>query len=169
MDGEHGSLQPLRGLLVHRVVLLQSWTWVGLGPPWDGTYMGQSPPGCRVGLPATWGSALSSPHPFPGRNYTLKSMPLPMSDVAQAYRSNPERTEEAVHKVGGCGLGLGSGERVWLLTSIHPPAAAPVLPGEEPDASRAARADLPPAAGHPGLLLRAGDAAPCLVPHQGQP
>ncbi|NWY10657.1 CARL2 protein, partial [Aphelocoma coerulescens] len=39
------------------------------------------------------------------RNYTLKSMPLPMSDVAQAYRSNPERTEEAVHKVGGCGLG----------------------------------------------------------------
>uniref|UniRef100_A0A8C3QW06 Capping protein regulator and myosin 1 linker 2 n=1 Tax=Cyanoderma ruficeps TaxID=181631 RepID=A0A8C3QW06_9PASS len=38
-------------------------------------------------------------------NYTLKSMPLPMSDVAQAYRSNPERTEEAVHKVGGCGLG----------------------------------------------------------------
>ncbi|NXB73911.1 CARL2 protein, partial [Donacobius atricapilla] len=39
------------------------------------------------------------------RNYTLKSMPLPMSDVAQAYRSNPERTEEAVHKVGGRGLG----------------------------------------------------------------
>ncbi|NWT11134.1 CARL2 protein, partial [Vireo altiloquus] len=38
------------------------------------------------------------------RNYTLKSMPLPMSDVAQAYRSNPERTEEAVHKVGECGL-----------------------------------------------------------------
>ncbi|NXU33767.1 CARL2 protein, partial [Drymodes brunneopygia] len=33
------------------------------------------------------------------RNYTLKSMPLPMSDVAQAYRSNPERTEEAVHKL----------------------------------------------------------------------
>uniref|UniRef100_A0A8B9Z9E0 Capping protein regulator and myosin 1 linker 2 n=1 Tax=Buteo japonicus TaxID=224669 RepID=A0A8B9Z9E0_9AVES len=32
------------------------------------------------------------------RNYTLKSMPLPMSDVAQAYRSNPEKTEEAVHK-----------------------------------------------------------------------
>lgn len=27
-----------------------------------------------------------------------------MSDVAQAYRSNPERTEEAVHKVGACGL-----------------------------------------------------------------
>uniref|UniRef100_A0A8C5THH6 Capping protein regulator and myosin 1 linker 2 n=1 Tax=Malurus cyaneus samueli TaxID=2593467 RepID=A0A8C5THH6_9PASS len=32
------------------------------------------------------------------RNYTLKSMPLPMSDVAQAFRSHPERTEEAVHK-----------------------------------------------------------------------
>lgn len=28
-------------------------------------------------------------------------MPLPMSDVAQAYRSSPEKTEEAVHKVGG--------------------------------------------------------------------
>ncbi|KAI6077498.1 Leucine-rich repeat-containing protein 16C [Aix galericulata] len=41
------------------------------------------------------------------RNYTLKSMPLPMSDVAQAYRSNPERTEEAVHKVGGTRAGVG--------------------------------------------------------------
>ncbi|NXK49419.1 CARL2 protein, partial [Chauna torquata] len=36
------------------------------------------------------------------RNYTLKSMPLPMSDVAQAFRSNPERTEEAVHKLQSC-------------------------------------------------------------------
>ncbi|NXH63853.1 CARL2 protein, partial [Rhabdornis inornatus] len=36
------------------------------------------------------------------RNFTLKSMPLPMSDVAQAYRSNPERTEEAVHKIQSC-------------------------------------------------------------------
>ncbi|NWI66667.1 CARL2 protein, partial [Todus mexicanus] len=33
------------------------------------------------------------------RNYTLKAMPLPMSDVAQAYRSHPEKTEEAVHKL----------------------------------------------------------------------
>ncbi|XP_014736171.1 PREDICTED: leucine-rich repeat-containing protein 16C [Sturnus vulgaris] len=36
------------------------------------------------------------------KNFTLKSMPLPMSDVAQAYRSNPERTEEAVHKLQFC-------------------------------------------------------------------
>ncbi|NXC43563.1 CARL2 protein, partial [Penelope pileata] len=36
------------------------------------------------------------------RNYTLKSMPLPMSDIAQAFRSNPERTEEAVHKLQSC-------------------------------------------------------------------
>ncbi|NWH72122.1 CARL2 protein, partial [Piaya cayana] len=36
------------------------------------------------------------------RNYTLKSMPLPMSDVAQAYRNHPERTEEAVHKLQSC-------------------------------------------------------------------
>uniref|UniRef100_A0A4W3K4P4 CARMIL C-terminal domain-containing protein n=1 Tax=Callorhinchus milii TaxID=7868 RepID=A0A4W3K4P4_CALMI len=33
------------------------------------------------------------------RNYTLKSMPLPMSDVAQAYRNNPEKTEEALQKI----------------------------------------------------------------------
>ncbi|TFJ97848.1 prostate stem cell antigen-like [Platysternon megacephalum] len=33
------------------------------------------------------------------RNYTLQSMPLPMSDVTQAYRSNPEKTEGAVHKM----------------------------------------------------------------------
>ncbi|NWZ52258.1 CARL2 protein, partial [Haliaeetus albicilla] len=45
------------------------------------------------------------------RNYTLKSMPLPMSDVVQAYRNNPEKTEEAVHKVGGRGLG---GSRGWV-------------------------------------------------------
>ncbi|NXY46806.1 CARL2 protein, partial [Ceuthmochares aereus] len=36
------------------------------------------------------------------RNYTLKSMPLPMSDVAQAYRNHPEKTEEAVHKLQSC-------------------------------------------------------------------
>ncbi|NXQ19172.1 CARL2 protein, partial [Peucedramus taeniatus] len=36
------------------------------------------------------------------RNYTLKSMPLPMSDVAQAFRSHPERTEQAVHKLQAC-------------------------------------------------------------------
>ncbi|XP_078400309.1 capping protein, Arp2/3 and myosin-I linker protein 2 isoform X2 [Cetorhinus maximus] len=34
-----------------------------------------------------------------GRNYTLKSMPLPMSDVSQAYRSYPEKTEEALQKI----------------------------------------------------------------------
>lgn len=44
-------------------------------------------------------STLVQHHVLPCRNYTLKSMPLPMSDVAQAYRSNPEKTEEAVHKV----------------------------------------------------------------------
>uniref|UniRef100_A0A8B9SNZ2 Capping protein regulator and myosin 1 linker 2 n=1 Tax=Anas platyrhynchos TaxID=8839 RepID=A0A8B9SNZ2_ANAPL len=52
------------------------------------------------------------------RNYTLKSMPLPMSDVAQAYRSNPERTEEAVHKVRGHGLGLGSSARLQMVNEI---------------------------------------------------
>ncbi|XP_078256468.1 capping protein, Arp2/3 and myosin-I linker protein 2 [Rhinoraja longicauda] len=33
------------------------------------------------------------------RNYTLRSMPLPMSDVSQACRSNPEKTEEALQKI----------------------------------------------------------------------
>ncbi|XP_078067073.1 capping protein, Arp2/3 and myosin-I linker protein 2 [Mustelus asterias] len=36
------------------------------------------------------------------RNYTLRSMPLPMSDVSQAYRSNPEKTEEALQKIQSC-------------------------------------------------------------------
>lgn len=93
------SLPPHQGLPRARVWLsyLQSWTsgqcpgccWVGSEPvscPW-GHEQGVSP-GC------------SSCPPLPHRNFTLKSMPLPMSDVAQAYRSHPERTEEAVHKVG---------------------------------------------------------------------
>ncbi|NXN14402.1 CARL2 protein, partial [Indicator maculatus] len=36
------------------------------------------------------------------RNYSLRSMPLPISDVAQAFRSHPQRTEEAVHKLQAC-------------------------------------------------------------------
>ncbi|XP_068022698.1 capping protein, Arp2/3 and myosin-I linker protein 2 [Melanerpes formicivorus] len=36
------------------------------------------------------------------RNYSLKSMPLPVSDVAQAFRSHPQRTQEAVHKLQAC-------------------------------------------------------------------
>ncbi|KAL8194850.1 UNVERIFIED_CONTAM: hypothetical protein K2H54_037101 [Gekko kuhli] len=33
------------------------------------------------------------------RNFTLKVMPLPVTDVAQAYRSHPEKIEELVHKI----------------------------------------------------------------------
>ncbi|XP_053571681.1 capping protein, Arp2/3 and myosin-I linker protein 3-like [Bombina bombina] len=33
------------------------------------------------------------------RNYTLCSMPFPLSDVSQAYRMNPVKTEEALHKL----------------------------------------------------------------------
>ncbi|XP_042293705.1 capping protein, Arp2/3 and myosin-I linker protein 2 [Sceloporus undulatus] len=33
------------------------------------------------------------------RNFTLKVMPLPMSDVTQACRSHPEKMEEVVHKI----------------------------------------------------------------------
>ncbi|NXT39207.1 CARL2 protein, partial [Pelecanoides urinatrix] len=57
------------------------------------------------------------------RNYTLKSMPLPMSDVAQAFRSSPQKTEEAVHKVGGTragGRGAGCHRRRLLTASRLP-------------------------------------------------
>ncbi|MBN3294217.1 CARL3 protein, partial [Polypterus senegalus] len=33
------------------------------------------------------------------RNYSLKCMPIPINDVSQAYRNNPEKTEEAVQKM----------------------------------------------------------------------
>ncbi|XP_077787821.1 capping protein, Arp2/3 and myosin-I linker protein 2 isoform X2 [Podarcis muralis] len=33
------------------------------------------------------------------RNFTLKAMPLPITDVAQAHRSHPEKMEEVVHKI----------------------------------------------------------------------
>uniref|UniRef100_A0A6J0V2F1 Capping protein, Arp2/3 and myosin-I linker protein 2 isoform X2 n=1 Tax=Pogona vitticeps TaxID=103695 RepID=A0A6J0V2F1_9SAUR len=33
------------------------------------------------------------------RNFTLKIMPLPMVDVTQVYRSNPEKMNEIVHKI----------------------------------------------------------------------
>ncbi|XP_039985226.1 capping protein, Arp2/3 and myosin-I linker protein 3-like isoform X2 [Xiphias gladius] len=32
-------------------------------------------------------------------NFTLQYMPLPLSDISQAYRSNPERTEQALTKI----------------------------------------------------------------------
>ncbi|XP_063293554.1 capping protein, Arp2/3 and myosin-I linker protein 2-like [Pelobates fuscus] len=36
------------------------------------------------------------------RNYTLQEMPLPMSDISQAYRISPEKTEEAVQLIQQC-------------------------------------------------------------------
>ncbi|XP_075693020.1 capping protein, Arp2/3 and myosin-I linker protein 3-like [Rhinoderma darwinii] len=33
------------------------------------------------------------------RNFTLKSMPLPMSDISQAYRMNPRKTEDALQQI----------------------------------------------------------------------
>uniref|UniRef100_W5MIW1 Capping protein regulator and myosin 1 linker 2 n=1 Tax=Lepisosteus oculatus TaxID=7918 RepID=W5MIW1_LEPOC len=36
------------------------------------------------------------------KNYTLHSMAIPMSDVSQAYRSSPEKTEEALQKIQSC-------------------------------------------------------------------
>uniref|UniRef100_A0A5F8H822 Capping protein regulator and myosin 1 linker 2 n=1 Tax=Monodelphis domestica TaxID=13616 RepID=A0A5F8H822_MONDO len=35
-------------------------------------------------------------------NHTLKNMPLPLSDLTQAYRSNPERTADAIHQIQAC-------------------------------------------------------------------
>lgn len=34
-------------------------------------------------------------------NFTLQYMPLPLSDVTQAHRSNPEKTDQALTKVRG--------------------------------------------------------------------
>lgn len=34
------------------------------------------------------------------QNHSLKAMPLPLNDVAQAQRSRPELTARAVHQVG---------------------------------------------------------------------
>lgn len=42
-------------------------------------------------------------------NFTLQYMPLPLSDISQAYRSAPERTEQALTKVGSR----------WQSSSLH--------------------------------------------------
>jgi len=93
------------------------------GAGWDPAFLGPagdlSQRAALLGSVPSWQCPPLTP-PLPGRNYTLKSMPLPMSDVAQAYRSNPERTEEAVHKVGQR-AGVGSRAWIWLLVTTCTP------------------------------------------------
>ncbi|KAK2918344.1 capping protein, Arp2/3 and myosin-I linker protein 2 isoform X2 [Channa argus] len=36
------------------------------------------------------------------RNFTLQQLSLPLADITQHYRSNPERTKEALHKIQQC-------------------------------------------------------------------
>ncbi|XP_071370841.1 capping protein, Arp2/3 and myosin-I linker protein 3-like, partial [Centroberyx affinis] len=36
------------------------------------------------------------------RNFTLQQVSLPLADVTQSYRSNPDRTKEALHKIQRC-------------------------------------------------------------------
>ncbi|XP_034542518.1 capping protein, Arp2/3 and myosin-I linker protein 2 [Notolabrus celidotus] len=36
------------------------------------------------------------------RNFTLQQVSLPLADITQSYRSNPERTSEALHKIQQC-------------------------------------------------------------------
>lgn len=36
---------------------------------------------------------------FPIRNYTIRFMPVPIMDAAQALKANPEKTEDALLKV----------------------------------------------------------------------
>ncbi|XP_013865707.1 leucine-rich repeat-containing protein 16B [Austrofundulus limnaeus] len=36
------------------------------------------------------------------KNLTLQKVPLPLADVVQSYRSNPDRTKEALHKIQQC-------------------------------------------------------------------
>lgn len=59
-----------------------------------------------VGKRWAWGSrSLSSPLPSPScapvshSNHTLRFMSFPVSDISQAYRSAPERTEDVWQKV----------------------------------------------------------------------
>nr|XP_020468339.1 capping protein, Arp2/3 and myosin-I linker protein 3-like [Monopterus albus] len=35
-------------------------------------------------------------------NFTLQQMPLPLADITQSYRSNPDGTKEALHKIQHC-------------------------------------------------------------------
>ncbi|KAM9351894.1 capping protein, Arp2/3 and myosin-I linker protein 2 [Symphorus nematophorus] len=36
------------------------------------------------------------------RNFTLQQVSLPLADITQSYRNNPDRTKEALHKVSQC-------------------------------------------------------------------
>ncbi|XP_061577571.1 capping protein, Arp2/3 and myosin-I linker protein 2 isoform X1 [Cololabis saira] len=36
------------------------------------------------------------------RNFTLQNVSLPLADIMQSYRSNPERTKETLHKIQAC-------------------------------------------------------------------
>lgn len=47
-------------------------------------------------------------------NFTLQYMPLPLSDISQAYRSAPERTEQALTKVS---IEKKKKARDWLASS----------------------------------------------------
>ncbi|KAG8012281.1 Capping protein, partial [Nibea albiflora] len=40
-------------------------------------------------------------NPFSHRNFTLQQVALPLADITQSYRSNPDRTKEALFKVQG--------------------------------------------------------------------
>lgn len=57
------------------------------------------------------------------QNRSLKAMPLPLTDVAQAQRSRPEMTARAVHQVCVCGGGVPS----LLLCSPRWPSSPPLI------------------------------------------
>lgn len=38
-------------------------------------------------------------HVLPVRNFTIRFMPVPIMDAAQALKTNPEKTEDALLKV----------------------------------------------------------------------
>ena len=68
------------------------------------------------------------------QNRSLKAMPLPLSDVAQAQRSRPELTARAVHQV--CVGGPFSAALPWVVALLpstypHPLSPDPSLSLEE--------------------------------------
>lgn len=69
-------------------------------------------------------------------NHTLRFMSFPVSDISQAYRSAPERTEDVWQKVRGAVLrgGANIGQKATHIPPLTLSTASspdPVVPGEE--------------------------------------
>lgn len=131
------------------------WGW--LGPSLPRTCRGFVPAGCPAGVRAL--VAVPSTHP----TTAWQELHPQVHALANERRGTgvPEQPRE--DRGGGAQGGTegwGGEQGLDLAARDHLHATAPILLGEEPDTARAAHADLPAAAGHPDLLLRAGEHRP---------